>query len=227
MRSNCTSASLSLPVGGSRGGVAEHRNRLGLRLVHLDILLHGVDELLLQVVRSDGLVRDLTQSHDRVLVAVAVDREGRARRDEAGPVAGQQHELKPVVDLVDAVFDGHASHAGLLLQVQGISEEGPDTPVISRKQEDASCGRGLTPSRRSRVRAHGGGNPGWVVFPKVKPERIDLENLEFRSEKSRSRPGRCHEAAELTEASGQPADAAGVAAPYLITGQCEAERSPP
>jgi hypothetical protein len=59
-------------------------------------------------------------------------------------VAGQQNELKPVVDLVDAVFDGHASHAGLLLESLGISEEGPDTPVGRRKQEEAFSGRDLT-----------------------------------------------------------------------------------
>jgi hypothetical protein len=76
-----------------------------------------VDQLLLEIVRGDGLVRDLAESHDGVLVAVAVDGQRRARGDQAGPVAGQQHELKPVVDLVDAVFDGHTSHGRLLLQV--------------------------------------------------------------------------------------------------------------
>ena len=71
-----------------------------------------MDELLLEVVGSDRLLGDLAQGHDRVLVAVAVDGEGRPGRDQAGAVAGQQHELEPVVDLVDAIFDGDTSHRG-------------------------------------------------------------------------------------------------------------------
>ncbi len=45
--------------------------RSRLRLVDLDVFLQRVDQLLLEVVRRDGLVGDLTQGHDRVLVAVA------------------------------------------------------------------------------------------------------------------------------------------------------------
>src|SRR5215217_5858863 len=100
--------------GGSGRDLAEQRNRFGFRLIDFDILLQGMGELLLEVVRSDRLVRDLAQRDDRVLVPVAVDRQRGAGRDQAGAVAREQHELEPVLDLVDAIFDGHASHARLL-----------------------------------------------------------------------------------------------------------------
>src|SRR3954454_1508903 len=94
--------------------LAKQGNGFRFRLIDFDIFLQGVDELLLEVVRGDRLVGDLAQRDDRVLVAVAVDRQRRAGRDQAGAVACEQHELEPVLDLVDAIFDGHASHARLL-----------------------------------------------------------------------------------------------------------------
>ena len=63
--------------------------------------------------RSSGrqrLVGDLAQRHHRVLVVVAVDGDLRALRDQPGAVAGQQHQLEAVVDLVDAIFNGYAGH---------------------------------------------------------------------------------------------------------------------
>src|SRR3954454_4447632 len=97
--------------------LAKQGNGFRFRLIDFDIFLQGVDELLLEVVRGDRLVGDLAQRDDRVLVAVAVDRQRRAGRDQAGAVACEQHELEPVLDLVDAIFDGHASHARLLSRV--------------------------------------------------------------------------------------------------------------
>ena len=37
--------------------------------------------------------------------------------DQAGAMAREQDELEPVLDLVDAIFDGHTSHERLLLKV--------------------------------------------------------------------------------------------------------------
>ena len=47
---------------------------IGLGLVHLDEFLQGVDELLAEVLRRDGLVRNFTQRYNRVLVVIAVNR---------------------------------------------------------------------------------------------------------------------------------------------------------
>ena len=88
------------------------RHRLGLGLVDLDVFLHGVDEVFLQVLGRDGCLGDLAQGHDRVLVVVAVDGQRRPGRDDAGAVGGEQNELEAIFDLVDAIFDGHASHGG-------------------------------------------------------------------------------------------------------------------
>ena len=61
------------------------------------------------------LVADLAQRHDGILVVVAVDGDRRAGGNHAGAVAGQQHEIEPVLDLLNAVFDGDAGHARRLL----------------------------------------------------------------------------------------------------------------
>src|SRR5262249_24800825 len=55
-------------------------------------------------------IRDLAQRDDRVLVVVAVDQDRSAGRNDARTVRREQHELESVLDLVDAVFDGHAGH---------------------------------------------------------------------------------------------------------------------
>ena len=39
----------------------------------------------------------------------------RAGGEQAGAVAGEQNQLEAVLDLVDAVFNGDASHGGRLL----------------------------------------------------------------------------------------------------------------
>ncbi len=91
---------------------ADQRHRGGLRLVDLDIFLQRVNQFLAQVVRRDGHVGDLAQRHHRVLVVVALDGDRCAGRYHARPVTRQQHEIKPVFNLVDAVFNGNAGHAG-------------------------------------------------------------------------------------------------------------------
>ena len=75
----------------------------------IDALQRG-DDGLAQFIRHDGVVGDLAQGDDRVLVVVAVDRQGGAVGDAAGAVAGHQHQTKAVRYLFDAVFDGDAGH---------------------------------------------------------------------------------------------------------------------
>jgi hypothetical protein len=69
-----------------------------------------VNQLLAEVVGRNGQVGDLAQRHDRVLVVVALDGNRRAGRYHARPVTRQQHEVKPVFNLVDTVFNGNAGH---------------------------------------------------------------------------------------------------------------------
>ncbi len=97
-----------LPLAGV--GAAAGPYRL-LGLVHLDMFLQRVDEVFAEIVRSDGLLGDLAQR----------DHQGscrcRAARSATKPLAimrarwpASRHELEPVLDLVDAIFHGHARH---------------------------------------------------------------------------------------------------------------------
>ncbi|CDX19030.1 hypothetical protein MPL3356_290095 [Mesorhizobium plurifarium] len=82
------------------------------------MLLQRVDQVFLEVVGRERLVGDLAQRDDRVLVIVARDGDLRALADLAGAMAGEQHEFKTVIDLVDAIFNGYAGH-GLPLSCDG------------------------------------------------------------------------------------------------------------
>src|SRR6476660_5903621 len=96
-------------IDGTTGGT-DQRSGLGFRLVDLHIFLQGMDEFLLEVVGRDGRLRDIAQSHDRVLVVVPLARDLRAGRDHASAVARQQHEVETVLDLVDAILNGDTGH---------------------------------------------------------------------------------------------------------------------
>src|SRR5208283_2848285 len=99
----------------------ENRNELGLGLVHLDVTLQRVNEVLLEVLGRKRRLGDLAQGDDRVLVLVAVDQDRLTGRDEAGAVRGEQNKVETVVDLVDAILDGDAGHGRrLLCRVWGI-----------------------------------------------------------------------------------------------------------
>ncbi|MNT89262.1 hypothetical protein D3C72_2299650 [compost metagenome] len=74
------------------------------------MLLQRVDQVFLEVAGRERLVGDFAQRHDGVLVIVAIDGDRCALRDQAGAVAGEQHEFETVVDLVNAIFDGDAGH---------------------------------------------------------------------------------------------------------------------
>ena len=56
-------------------------------------------------------VGNFTQSHNRILVIVAVDGQFLAAAQVARPLGGEQHEFEPVGNLLDTIFDGYARHA--------------------------------------------------------------------------------------------------------------------
>ncbi len=70
----------------------------------------GLDEVLFQGRAVDGLLRDLAQGDDGVLVVVAVDGQLLPAAEVARALGGEQDELEPVGNLLDAVFDSHARH---------------------------------------------------------------------------------------------------------------------
>src|SRR6202022_1703406 len=71
-----------------------------------------------QIPGRDRRFRDFAQGYHGVFVIVAVDRELGARRDHAGAGRGQQDQIDPVVDLVNAIFYGDARHR-LSLRLNG------------------------------------------------------------------------------------------------------------
>ena len=112
---------------------AEHRaailrQRRGgglLGLVHLDVLLDGMDQAFAQVVWRNGRVGDLAQRDHRVLVVVRLDRQMCAVGNRTRPMGREQHQLETVGNLVDAVFDGHARHATVPLVAKRYTRKRP------------------------------------------------------------------------------------------------------
>ena len=74
------------------------------------MLLHALDQGVLQRVERDGHIGDLAQRDDRVLVVVAIDRERRTRRDVRARCAASSTSSNRLGTLSDAIFDGNASH---------------------------------------------------------------------------------------------------------------------
>ena len=74
------------------------------------------EEILAEIVASDFLVGNLAERDDGVLVVVPLHRDLCPGRDGAGAVAGQEHELEAVGNLIDAILDGNASHQSILVQ---------------------------------------------------------------------------------------------------------------
>jgi hypothetical protein len=65
---------------------------------------------------------DLAQGDHRVLVAVAVDGQFGAAGNLARTLGGEQDEIEPVGNLVDAIFDGNARHGALRNQTATCAE---------------------------------------------------------------------------------------------------------
>jgi len=81
------------------------------RLVHFRMLLQRADVIFLGIFRLDQPGGDFAQGHHRVLVAVTLQHRLGAARKLTGAEAGGQNQVKTVGDLVDAIFNGHASHS--------------------------------------------------------------------------------------------------------------------
>ena len=72
--------------------------------------LQAADQRFLELGQGDGGVGDLAQRDHRVLVVVAVDREGGPGRHFARPLARHHDEVEPVGNPQDTIFDGDACH---------------------------------------------------------------------------------------------------------------------
>src|SRR5262245_50030951 len=91
-------------------------------LVNLDIALHRMDQSLTYIAGCDCLLRYFPQRNDGVLVVVRLNHDVRAFVDLARAVRSQQHEFKPIWNLVDAVLDGYARHGMALLAEMQLGE---------------------------------------------------------------------------------------------------------
>ncbi|MNY20112.1 hypothetical protein D3C86_1535780 [compost metagenome] len=69
-----------------------------------------MDEVFLEIVGRQRLISDFAQRNDRVLVVIAVNRDGRALRNLARTVAGEKHQLETVVYFINAIFYCDAGH---------------------------------------------------------------------------------------------------------------------
>ena len=84
-------------------------------LINLDIALHRMDQSLTCIAGRNCLLRYLPQRKDGVLVVLRLNHDVRALVDLSRSVRSQQHQFKPVWNLVDAVLDSHARHEMALL----------------------------------------------------------------------------------------------------------------
>src|SRR5262245_25500428 len=91
-------------------------------LINLDIALHRMDQSLTCIAGHNCFLRYLPQRNDGVLVVLRINHDVRALGDLSRPVRGQQHQFKPVWNLVDAVLDGHARHGIALLAEKQFNE---------------------------------------------------------------------------------------------------------
>src|SRR3546814_609940 len=81
------------------------------RIVLVDLhLLQARDDRFLEMLRLDRLLGDLAQRDHRIFIAIAIERQIGAARDLPRTLRGEQHEIEPVGDFVDAIFDRDARH---------------------------------------------------------------------------------------------------------------------
>jgi hypothetical protein len=91
-------------------GLANQRNRIRLRLVHLNEFLQGMNEFFTQILGGNRRIGDFAQRYNRVFVVVAVNRQLRSGRNHPCAMRRQKNQVEPVVDLINAIFYGDASH---------------------------------------------------------------------------------------------------------------------
>src|SRR6202000_1976294 len=78
--------------------------------VPFEEFLQGMDEFFAQIFWGYRRIRDLAERYNRVFVVVAIDRKLRSGRNHTGAMCGQEDEVESVVDLINAIFHGDASH---------------------------------------------------------------------------------------------------------------------
>src|SRR3546814_10673914 len=78
----------------------------------------------------DRLLGDFAQSDYRVFVPVTIDRQFRTARNLTSALTGQQHQIKSVGNLVNAIFNGDARHVRT-----------PNSPIRERKAGDRKSTR--------------------------------------------------------------------------------------
>jgi hypothetical protein len=69
-----------------------------------------MNEFFTQILRRDRFVGNLPQRNDRIFVVIAINRELRSGRDHPRAVRGQQNQIEPVINLINAIFYGDARH---------------------------------------------------------------------------------------------------------------------
>src|SRR5688572_22055692 len=110
-------------IGVARRSRCGESKRLGRRAQRADLVrslvildldaLQVRDQGFLEMLRLHRLLGNLAQSDNRILVAVAVDGQLGAAGNLPGALGRKKHQIEPVGDLVDAIFDGYARHEAL------------------------------------------------------------------------------------------------------------------
>src|SRR5262249_34784823 len=108
---------------------------------------------------------DLAQGHDGGLVVLPVERGLGAIGEPACALRSEQHELKEVVDVMQAVFDGDTGHRGHYASLG-------NGPPRSERGEEVRNYKGQQPSRLAgKATSFAGGNGAgsrknrWRFFP--------------------------------------------------------------
>ena len=64
------------------------------------------------MIRANGFLGNFAQGNDGVFVAIAINGQLRTARNLACALCGEQNEIEPVRDLIDAIFNGNARQVG-------------------------------------------------------------------------------------------------------------------
>jgi hypothetical protein len=95
-----------------------------------------MNQLFLEIARLNGLVGDLAQRHNRVLIVIPINRDLGSRRDHAAAMRREQHEFKAVFNLVDTIFDSDTGHEPGLLQLDVVYEWPLANPGSAKAQAE-------------------------------------------------------------------------------------------
>ena len=73
-------------------------------------VLHTGDQAVFQRIDVNGFIGDFPQGDDGVFIVVAVDGNGRTRRNVFRALSRQQHQFKTIGNFFNAVFNGNSCH---------------------------------------------------------------------------------------------------------------------